>query len=143
MHPVAMQAKTHLAPPPPPPSSLSPLSTHLRVREIHLRMTLLKLLQHVQLPLLLTRRLPHLLLPLIIHHFLHHTPRLPIQIPQLAILRLDLRGVEEVGGVGGDGGPPLLLVGFVEVDGDVFAGGGGLERPGGFGGVDLVGEGTL
>ena len=125
------------------PSSLNPLSTHLRVREIHLRMTLLKLLQHLQLALLLTRRLPHLLLPLIIHHFLHHTPRLPIQIPQLAILRLNLGGVEEVGGIGSDGGPPLLLVGFVEVDGDVFAGGGGLERPGGFGGVDFVGEGSL
>ena len=53
-------------------------------------MTLLKLLQHIQLALLLARRLPHLLLPLIIHHFLHHSPRLPIQIPQLAILRLYL-----------------------------------------------------
>lgn len=106
-------------------------------------MTLLELLQHLQLPLLLTRRLPHLLLPLIIHHFLHHTPRLPIQIPQLAILRLYFRRIEEVGGVRGNGSPPLLLVGFVEVDGDVFARGGGLERPGGFGGVDFVGERTL
>lgn len=106
-------------------------------------MTLLKLLQHIQLPLLLTRRLPHLLLPLIKHHFLHHAPRLPVQIPQLAVLRLYLAGVEEVGGVGGDGSPPLQLVGFVEVDGDFFAGGGGLERPGGFGGADLVGEGSL
>ena len=106
-------------------------------------MTLLKLLQHLQLPLLITRRLPHLLLPLIIHHFLHHAPRLPIQIPQLAILRLYFSGIEEVEGVSGDGSPPLLFVGFVEVDGDVFAGGGGLKRPGGFGGVDLVGEGTL
>lgn len=106
-------------------------------------MTLLKLLQNIQLPLLLTRRLSHLLLPLIIHHLLDHTPRLAVQIPQLAVLRLDLGSVEEVRGVGGDGGPPLLLVGFVEVDGDVFARGGGLERPGGFGGVDLVGERTL
>lgn len=127
----------------PIPSSSSTLSTHLCIREIHLRMTLLKLLQHLQLALLLTRRLPHLLLPLIIHHFLHHTPRLPIQIPELAIFRLNLGSVEEVGGVGDDGGPPLLLVGLVEVDGDVFTGGGGLERPGGFGGADFVGKGSL
>lgn len=106
-------------------------------------MTFLELLQNIQFPLLITSRFPHLLLPLIKHHFLHHTPRLAIQIPQLAILRLYFGGVEEVGGVGGDGGPPLLLVGFVEVDGDVFARGGGLERPGGFRGVDLVGERTL
>lgn len=118
----------------PCPSPSPPLltSTHLRIREVHLGMTLLKLLQHLQLPLLLTRRLPHLLLPLIIHHLLHHPSRLAVQIPQLAVLGLDLRGVEEVRGVAGDGRPPLLLVGFVEVDGDVFAGGGGLERPGGF-----------
>ena len=127
----------------PPLSSLQPLSSHLRIREIHFRMTLLKLLQHIQLPLLVTRRLSHLLLPLIKHHFLHHAPRLAIQIPQLAIFRLYLGGVEEVGGVGGDGSPPLLLVCFVEVDGNVFAGGGGLERPGGFRGVDFMGEGTL
>ena len=106
-------------------------------------MTLLKLLQHLQLPLLFTGRLPHLLLPLIIHHFLHHTPRLPIQIPQLAILRLYFRGIEEVRGISGDGSPPLLLVAFVEVDGDVFARGGGLKRPGRFGGMDLVRERAL
>ena len=53
-------------------------------------MTLLELLQHIQFPLLLTRRLAHLLLPLIIHHFLHHAPRLPVQIPQFAVLGLDL-----------------------------------------------------
>ena len=29
------------------------------------------------------------------------------------------------------------------MDGDFLAGGGGLERPGGFGGADLVGEGSL
>ena len=72
-------------------------------------MTLLELLQNIQLPLLITRRLSHLLLPLIIHHFLHHAPRLTVQIPQLAVLRLDFGGVEEVRGVGRDGGPPLLL----------------------------------
>jgi len=36
--------------------------------------------------------------------------------------------------------PPFHLVDFVEVDGDFFAGGGGFERPGGFVGVDWVGE---
>ena len=72
-----------------PTSSLprSPHSPHLRITKIHLRMLHLKLLQHSHLPLLITSRLPHLLLPLIIHHFLHHAPRLPIQIPQLGILR--------------------------------------------------------
>ena len=106
-------------------------------------MTLLELLQHVQLGLLLARRLPHLLLPLVKHHLLDHAPGLAVQVPELAVLGLDLGGVEEARGVGRDGGPPLLLVGLVEVDGDVFAGGGGLEGPGGFGGADLVGEGTL
>lgn len=92
-------------------------------------MLFLKSLQHIQLPLLITRRLPHLLLPLIIHHLLHHPPRLSIQIPQLRVLRLDLGCVEEVGGVAGYGGPPLHFVGFVEVEGYFFAGGGGFERP--------------
>ena len=106
-------------------------------------MTLLKLLQQIQLALFLARRLPHLLLPLVIHHLLHHAPRLPVQIAQFAVLGRDFGRVEEVGGVGRDRGPPLLLVSFVEVDGDVFSCGGGLERPGGFGGADFVGEGTL
>lgn len=118
-------------------------STHLRVRKVHLGMALLELLQHVQLPLLLARRLTHLLLPLVIHHLLDHAPRLAVQVAQLAVLGLDLGRVQEVRGVGGDRGPPLLLVGLVEVDGDVLARGGGLERPGGFRGVDLVGEGAL
>ena len=48
-----------------------------------------------------------------------------------------------VGRVGRDGGPPLHFVLLVEVEGDVFAGGGGLERPGGFGGVDGVRERAL
>jgi len=127
----------HKLPPNPP-------STHLRIRKVHLRMLPLKLLQHLQLPLLLARRLPHLLLPLIIHHFLHHAPRLAVQIAQLRVLGLDFGGVEEVGGVGGDGGPPLHFVGFVEVEGYFFCGGGrGFEGPGAFGGVDFVGEGAL
>ena len=41
-------------------------------------------------------------------------------------------------------GPPFHFVGFVEVDVEFFAaGGGGFERPGGFVGVDGVGEGAL
>jgi hypothetical protein len=88
-----------------------------------------KLLQHLHLPGLLRRRLPHLLLPLIIHHFLHHAPCLPVQIAQLTILRLDLCGVDEVGRIGRDGGPPLHFVGFVEMKGDLFAGGDGFESP--------------
>lgn len=123
--------------------SLPPHSPHLRIRKVHLRVTLLELLQHVQLPLLLARRLPHLLLLLVVHHLLDHAPRLAVQIAQLAVLGRDLGRVEEAGRVGRDRGPPLLLVRLVEVDGDVLARGGGLERPGGFRGADLVGEGTL
>lgn len=106
-------------------------------------MTLLELFQDIQLALLVARRLPQLLLPLVVHHLLDHAPRLAVQVAQLAVLGLDLGRVEEVGGIGRDGGPPLLLVGFVEVDGNIFARRGGLERPGGFGGANLVGEGTL
>lgn len=91
----------------------------------------LKLLQHIHLLRLLARRLPHLLLPLIIHHLLHHAPRLAVQVTQLRVLGRDLRGVKEIGRVGGDGGPPLRFIRFVEVDGDLFGGvGGGFERPG-------------
>ena len=82
----------------------------------------LELLQHLKLLRLIARWLPHLLLPLVIHHLLHHPPRLPVQIPQLAVLRLNLARVEEVGRIGRDGGPPLHLVGLVEVDGDFLAG---------------------
>lgn len=106
----------------------------------------LKALQHLDLLLLLARRLPLLLLPLIIHHFLDHAPRFPIQIAQLAILRRDLRGVD-FGGRGDDVRPPFHFVGFVEVEVDGFAAGGGDcgggEGPGGFVGVDGVGKGAL
>lgn len=108
-------------------------------------MLLLELLQHLQLLTLVARRQSHLLLPLIVHHLLHHAPRLPVQVPQFRILGLDLARVEEVRRVRGHAGPPLHLVGFVQVDGDFFArgAGSGLERPGGFVGVDLMREGAL
>lgn len=125
------------------PHSAPQLSAHLRIRKVHLGVTLFELLQDIQLALLVARRFPHLLLPLVIHHLLDHAARLAVQVTQLAVLGLDLGRVEEVGGVVRDRGPPLLLVRFVEVDGDFFTRGGGLERPGGFGGADLVGKGTL
>ena len=106
-------------------------------------MLFFKLLQHLKLFTLLARRQPHLLLSLIIHHFLHHAPCLPIQISQLAILGLYLAGVDMTGRVGGDGGPPLHFVHFVEVDADVFASRRGLEGPSAFGGMDFVRKGTL
>ena len=56
---------------------------------------------------------------------------------------MDFAGVELIGRVGGDGFPPLDFVGFVEVEGDFFAGGSGFEGPGGFVGKDFVGEGSL
>lgn len=77
-------------------------------------MLLLKLLQHVHLLLFIARRLPHLLLSLIIHHFLHHAPRLSIQITQVGILRRDLRDVNLRGG-GYDMWPPFHLVHFIKV----------------------------
>ena len=39
--------------------------------------------------------------------------------------------------------PPLHLVGLVEVDGELFSGRCGLERPGAVVGADGVGEGAL
>ena len=119
-----------------------PPLTHFCVREIHFRMLLLKLLQHIHLALLLARRLAHLFLPLVEHHLLDHPPRLPIQITQLAILRRDLRRVDGWRG-GHDVRPPFHLVGFVEMYRDFFAGGCGFESPGGLGGMDGMGKGSL
>jgi hypothetical protein len=102
----------------------------------------LKLLQHLHLLLLIARGLSHLLLPLVIHHLLHHRAGLAIEITQLTILRLDLGGVDGWS-IGDDMCPPLHLVGFVQVDCDLLACGRGLERPGGFIGVDGFGEVTL
>lgn len=93
-------------------------------------MLLHKCAQHILFLLLITCRLPHLLLALIKHHLLDHTPRLTIQITQLAVLRCDLRDVD-FWGRGDDVFPPLHLVGFVEVELEHFgAFGGGGERPG-------------
>jgi len=103
---------------------------------------ILKPPQHFHLLLFLARRLPHLLLPLIIHHLLHHTPRLPIQIAQLAVLRRDLRRVD-LGSGGYDVRPPFHLVDLVEVEGDLFAGRGGFERPCALVDVDLFCKVTL
>lgn len=102
-------------------------------------MLFLKLPQHLHLLPLLASRLAHLLLPLIIHHFLHHTPRLAVQIAQLRVLGRDLRGVDSVGRVADDRVPPFHLVRFVQVDADFFAGGRGFERPGAFVRVDWFG----
>lgn len=109
----------------------------LCIREVHLRMLCLELLQHFQLLLLITRRLSHLLLPLIIHHLLHHGPRLAVQVAELAALRLDLGGVD-LGGTGDDMCPPLHLVDLVEMDADLLAVRHCLERPGGLVDVDGV-----
>lgn len=105
-------------------------------------MLVLKFLEHVQLLLLITRRLPSFLLSLIVHHLLHHAPRLTIQIAQLTVLGVDLGGVD-LGGRGDDVRPPFHLVDFVEVDGELLAGRGGLERPGGFVDEDGMREGAL
>ena len=102
-------------------------------------MLLLKLLQQVQLLLLIAGRLAHLLLPLVKQHLLDHAPRLAVQVPKLAVLGLDLARVD-LGRAGDDVRPPLQLVGFVEVDLNVLARGGGGERPRGVVDADGVGE---
>lgn len=98
---------------------------HLRPTKIHLGMLFLEFPQHIHLLLLLARRLAHLLLPLVIHHFLHHAPRLAVQIAQLRVLGRDLRGVDFVGRVADDCIPPFHFVAFVQVDVDFFARGHG------------------
>ena len=103
-------------------------------------MLFLKLPQHLHLLPLLARRLAHLLLPLVIHHFLHHAPRLAVQIPELRVLGRDLRGVDFVGRVADHRVPPFHFVALVEVDADFFARGHGFERPGAFVRVDGFGE---
>ncbi len=103
---------------------------------------MLELLQHIHLLLLIARRLARLLLPLVPHHLFHHTPRLPVQVTQLAVLRGDLRGVD-LGRGSHDMSPPLHLVDLVEVDVNLLAGGGCFQRPGGFVYMDWVGEGAL
>lgn len=88
----------------------------------------LELLQNIQLLLLIARRQAGLLLPLIKHHFLHHTARLTVQIAQFTVLGRDLAGIDGRGRYD-DVRPPGLLVQFVEVDSDFFAGGGSFEGP--------------
>lgn len=105
-------------------------------------MLLLELLQNLHLPLLVARRLAHLLLPLVVHHLLDHGARLAVQVAERRRLGHDL-GHVDLGRRRHDVRPPLHLVDLVQVDGDFLACGGGLERPGGFVGVDGVGEFTL
>ena len=99
-------------------------------------MLLLELLQDIRLLLLVTRGLSLFLLPLVKHHLLHHAPCLSVEVAQFAVLGLDLGGVD-LGRCGNDVGPPLHLVHFVEVDGDLFLGSDGGQCPGGV--VDAYG----
>lgn len=91
-------------------------------------MLFLKLPQHLISLRLITRRQPLLLLPLIVHHLLNHTPRLAVQITQLAILRFDLRSVY-LGRIRHDVSPPLHLIGLVEVNGNFLPVGSRLKGP--------------
>lgn len=76
---------------------------------------------------------------LVVHHLLHHTPRLAVQLRQLAVLRRDL-GRVDLGRGRDDVGPPVRAGGFGEVDGDFFTGRCGFEGPSGFVDLDGVGE---
>lgn len=95
-------------------------SSHLDIGKVHLRVLRLELLQDVELLLLVARGLACLLLPLVEHHLLDHAACLAVEIAQLAVLRLDLAGVD-LGGRGDDVRPPLHLVDLVEVDLNVLA----------------------
>ena len=110
-------------------------------------MLLLKPLEYLPLLRLLTihpSSSASLLLPLLNHHLLNHRPRRPIQITQLRRLGRDLGHVDSRRR-SHHVRPPVHLVDFVEVERDFFTGGMGgcFEGPGGFAGVDGVGEGAL
>jgi hypothetical protein len=113
------------------------LLTHLRVGKVHLRVLLLELLQDIRLLLLVAGRLALLLLPLVKHHLLDHAACLSVEVAQLAVLGLYFGGVD-LGRGGDDVRPPLHLVDFVEVDGDLLVGADGLECPGGLVDADGV-----
>ena len=102
-------------------------------------MLLLELLENVQLLLLVARRLAHLLLALVEHHLLDHAAGLAVQVAEVAVLGLDLGGVD-LGRGGDDVGPPLELVDLLQVHADLLAGGHGLEGPSRVVDADGVGE---
>jgi len=106
-------------------------------------MLFLELLQQVELLLLVARGLSGLLLALIKHHLLDHAARLAVEVTQLAVLGLDLGGVD-FGGGGDDVRPPLELVDLVEMDGDLllrcWGSGDSGKGPGAVVDVDGVGE---
>jgi hypothetical protein len=114
-------------------------SAHLHVGKVHFGMLFLELLEDVELLLLVAGGLARLLLPLIVHHLLDHAPRLSIEVAQLAVLGLDLAGVD-LGRRGDDMGPPLHLVLLVQVNFNVFASGCGAQRPGRVVDTDGVGK---
>mmetsp|Transcript_4347 Transcript_4347/g.9414 ORF Transcript_4347/g.9414 Transcript_4347/m.9414 type:complete len:303 (-) Transcript_4347:164-1072(-) len=90
-------------------------SANLRLAEIHLRMLLHKLLEHVLLSLLVGGGKARRLLPLIIHHLLHRLPRVAVEIRQLGVLRLHLLRVDL--GIAHDHRlPPLHLIALGECD---------------------------
>lgn len=98
--------------------------------------------QNVLLLLLIAAGLTHLLLALIVHHLLNHAAGRPVQITEFAVLGLNLRSVD-FGCRGYDVGPPFHLVGLVEVNGQLLAGGGGFECPGAVVDENGVWEGAL
>lgn len=105
--------------------------THFRLAEVHLRVLLHELLQHVLFLLFLTCRLPLPFHLLIIHHLLDHASRLTIQIAQFRVLRLDLCNIY-LGCGCHNVCPPFGFVLLVKVDGDFFARGSRFKGPGAF-----------
>lgn len=103
-------------------------------------MLLLELLEDIQLLLFVTGGLASLFLPLVVHHLLHHAAGLAVQVAQLAVLGLDLAGID-LGRGRNDMRPPLHLVLLVQVNLDVLAGRCWCEGPCGL--VDANGVGKL
>jgi hypothetical protein len=100
------------------------------------RVLRLELVEHVKLLLLVTGRKSHLLLSLIVHHLLNHSSGLTVEVAEVGVLGVDLGGVDG-GVVGKDVGPPLHLVGLLEVDLNGLL---VLDRPGAFVETDGLGE---
>lgn len=75
----------------------------------------LEFLKSLHLLEFIGRWFSHLLLLVVKHHLFHHSPGLSVKIAELAVLRFDLSGID-LGMMGKDVLPPLVLVHFLEMD---------------------------
>ena len=94
---------------------MRPNLTNFGITKIHLGVLGLELLEDVGLALVVRGGQAHLLLALVVHHLLDHAARLAVEVRQLAVLGLDL-GHVDLGRARDHVGPPLHLVGLIQVD---------------------------